>query len=377
MTNTQKLIFARALNHLYFFAAVSIPYFVWRGLTLPQAYSMQAINSILVVILEYPTGVIGDKLGHKTSVTTGLAFWFVGLLLLALPMPYWGYALTISLISIGSALESGSDIALLKSNSENFKKDFANYKTLTIGLLGISAVIAGYLAKIWMPLPLIATAFISSIGAIIIYVVPLKEVKSQAGNIFEVAKNAINHLRNKQILAFLLIFSGFIAGYQGALKYVLNSFTEVFSYDIAIVTSVIAAYQFLRSFGYKFSEKIGNINESILVLILIVFLIIGAIFQTVPYLPLIITALLGFVTAMINYQTIIEINEATPDGIRASILSLNSLIGRFFNSTYLFIVGYLLDLFDFRIMIAGTLGFISFAFGLYSYGKYKVGRLNK
>jgi len=121
-----------------------------------------AIASVSTTILELPSGALADLLGRKKTIfigylINGLATAFLSLASLPVHL-YLGYGL----ISIGSALVSGADTALLFDSlkelgeEKNFSKYFSVMGLVHRSALGLASLLGGYLYQIWIGLPYLA-----------------------------------------------------------------------------------------------------------------------------------------------------------------------------------------------------------------------------
>jgi MFS family permease len=87
------------------------------GLTITQAFGVNALFTLGQVLFEIPTGVAADTLGRRTSYLLGAATLLVSTLLYLLMWrihgPFWGWALSSVLIGLGFTFFSGATEAWL------------------------------------------------------------------------------------------------------------------------------------------------------------------------------------------------------------------------------------------------------------------------
>jgi MFS family permease len=87
------------------------------GLTITQAFGVNALFTLGQVLFEVPTGVAADTLGRRTSYLLGAATLLVSTLLYLLMWrihgPFWGWALSSVLIGLGFTFFSGATEAWL------------------------------------------------------------------------------------------------------------------------------------------------------------------------------------------------------------------------------------------------------------------------
>ena len=71
MTAVTKIKIAKILYNARFWAAISVLYMMSRGFTTGEAFFIGGWYYLFSLLLEYPTGVIGDRFSHRLSVTLG------------------------------------------------------------------------------------------------------------------------------------------------------------------------------------------------------------------------------------------------------------------------------------------------------------------
>ncbi len=142
MTKLTKIKTAKILSSGIFWISIVISYLKFKSIPTDQAYFLISLYSISVVILEYPTGVIGDTISHALSYKLGLLIISLSYLGLSLPGTFTSYAILMITAALGVSLISGSDDALLFSNSKSFEKDYSQVKTYSI-ILSVIAISFG------------------------------------------------------------------------------------------------------------------------------------------------------------------------------------------------------------------------------------------
>jgi MFS family permease len=83
------------------------------GMSLADIMLLQAIFGATIVVLEFPSGYVADRLGYRLSLMTGALFWLVGWFVYAIGTTFAAMALAEILLGVGLAFTSGADSALL------------------------------------------------------------------------------------------------------------------------------------------------------------------------------------------------------------------------------------------------------------------------
>lgn len=82
-------------------------------MSLADVMLLQAIFGATAVVLEFPSGYVADRLGHRRSLLVGAAFWSAGWTAYAIGDTFGGMVLAEMLLGTGLAFTSGADSALL------------------------------------------------------------------------------------------------------------------------------------------------------------------------------------------------------------------------------------------------------------------------
>ena len=74
MSTSKNIVYMKLssfFSGMGFFRAVMSLYFISKGVGIEHIIFSQSFYSILVVVSEVPTGIIGDKFGHRLSILIG------------------------------------------------------------------------------------------------------------------------------------------------------------------------------------------------------------------------------------------------------------------------------------------------------------------
>ena len=98
---------------LYFFVPVMTPYLQAKGLSLAQIAGMQTALMVTQLVMELPTGVLADRMGHRRSYQVALVLATLGELVTLLANTYPEFMLGQVVAGTGFAFASGSVDALV------------------------------------------------------------------------------------------------------------------------------------------------------------------------------------------------------------------------------------------------------------------------
>jgi MFS family permease len=122
------------------------------GMTNHQIMMLQLFYFIPSLLFELPTGVLGDKIGYKSTISLGALCWFLSRLLSTISTNYSMFAIAEVMAALGSACISGAldawasrIFADYKSYSIFKRENNQRIRLIGIGMSLVSGVIAQYL----------------------------------------------------------------------------------------------------------------------------------------------------------------------------------------------------------------------------------------
>ncbi len=83
------------------------------GMSLADIMLLQAVFGLAVVVFEFPSGYVADRVGYRRSLFIGALFWSAGWGIYSFASTFAGVALAEVVLGAGSAFFSGADRALL------------------------------------------------------------------------------------------------------------------------------------------------------------------------------------------------------------------------------------------------------------------------
>ena len=358
MTDLTRIKLANIFFSARFWVATMVLYLTSRDI--PTAYVFQLIGFyyVMSVLLEYPTGVIGDYYSHRLSVFWGYIILAISYVLLSFSGGILFYGVTLFLLALGGSLVSGSDNALLYTASNNFKKDFSQVKTYGIIITFIAVSIGGFVSAIDLRIPLYLTAIFLIWAAILVIATKIKaKGKTDGANIFSFGKEGIKHLfRSKQLLNIMIV-SALVGAFFFSFKWLYNPLFLELELNVASWGILIGIATLLIAGGVKFYEKFSRLNIVLMALVLIgSVLVIGITLPTVALFGMFIS---HFMRGYLETKLTVDMNEAITESMRSSILSLKRLTIRVGAVIFMSVSGFLLDKTSIAIiMFASVLAFI-------------------
>ncbi|MFH1866498.1 MAG: MFS transporter [Patescibacteria group bacterium] len=355
-------------------------FFLDNGLTMFEVLLLQAIFSLVIVLLEIPSGYFADIFGRKTSIVFGTIFGFLGFLVYSFSYGFTGFLISEIALGIGTTFLSGADSALiydslLETGQEGqYKKYQGRYLATGNFSEGIASVLGGFLAvtSLRMPFYYQAGIMLLSIPIALSLVETTRHAidlsKGKVRTLLKVVKFA---LHDHKEIKWLMIYSSIIGSATLTMVWFIQPYFKVVGLPLVFFGIVWAALNIstgLFSLSAHFIENIIGKRKTIVSLILLVFLAYGllATFQTIWAIVFI---LLFYFVRGINSPILLDyVNRLIPSETRATILSVRGFIGRLFFSVIGPFIGWINDWYSLPValMVAGiaflVLGGVSLLF---------------
>ncbi|MBN1618604.1 MFS transporter [Candidatus Dojkabacteria bacterium] len=335
-----KLKFATFISSMTFWISVGIAYMQFQQITTEQAYWLVGAYSLSIVIMEYPTGVIGDYYSHKLSLILGYLFSGISMLLFCLHTTPFVYFFVLFGLATGQSLISGSHNALFNSLSDDLKKDYPNLKSTSIIIQLLASVFGSIMFKFNPVLPVLLTGITLIISfALIISIKSKKENSKTKANIFAEAINGVKHSINNKYLISAILIQSIITVYLVSFKWISNPLFENLSLDKSFWGLVLGLTFAANAIG---SRIIIKKNRKLKIFAASIFYVIAIVIAASIQIPIIsiVSIVLSFIFGSF-IQTILEvrITKLAKKQYTASIISFNSLLFRLLSTFYIWIGG--------------------------------------
>jgi MFS family permease len=343
-TNIPKYFVYTALKGFGFglFAATWVIYMQQaRGLSLSQAALVDVTFFVAAAFGEVPTGMVADTLGRKKSL-------IIGSMLLTLGLLGWTFAPSLSLIliayvamGIGMTFLSGADDAFfyesvqLAGRGGEYARLVGKAGAIFPGALAFGSVASGILASFNLIWPFLASSLVLLIAVVIVLTFHEsrieEKVKEQPRPSYrEVLGQAITLMRTRPILLYGMLYLALVPLASFMIEAVfLQPQALALSVPIAGIGVIAMAAQFTGVLGSSWADRLKNrFGENRILytapVIIISCLLALAIFQVFP--ALLFIGVMGFFTAILRPLMLSHIQKEVPDNIRATIISLQSLM---------------------------------------------------
>ncbi|MEX2245559.1 MAG: MFS transporter [Dehalococcoidia bacterium] len=310
-----------------------------RGLSLTQITLLDTPFWLLIVAAEVPTGAIADRFGRKTSLTLGSLMFAVAVFVFGIADSYliilisytaWGLALT---------LQSGADAAILYDSlkrigrEDDFQKINGRLWALTSLAVLLSILIGAPIAAATsLSFPILLSAGVALIAAPVALSMhePREPHTESHEAYFQTVFQGIRDAWNQPALRYIMLFSGVIFAATFAPLIFLQPFLDKHGVEVANLgmwqAPVRAAGIISALMTYRFVARAGQ-RAAFLAMPLVLagcyFALAGVdhLWVYAAFLPA------GLVAGMQNPVLAEYVNRRIPSERRATMLSVQSLVG--------------------------------------------------
>ncbi len=369
----QKVKIALILSSGVFWAIVIVSFFMSKGFSKGEVFQFIGSYSILMVLLEYPTGVIGDYFSHKLSVIGGYLLLAFGMFYLTVfSQSVFEVVLFYLIYALGGSLVSGSNTALLHTVSQDFKKDLAQVKFYSVLMSAFGFSFGAWLASFDLNYPFYLTGILFTLSAIILLPIKVKQKKNSQENLFLASREGLKYFLQQKIVFKLVTVSALTSAFFYNLKWLYNALFLELGVDIKYGGMVAGVALLFVSLGIIFYQKnkSKHITLSLLLMSLIVAMLLMGITKYL-FISLMGVLLVNFIRGVLSTKLTVEINKVIRDENRASILSLKSLLVKLMASAIVFVTGFVLDRWSFFVLMV----FLSVVIGGVS-GLFRLSKVN-
>jgi len=324
------------------------------GFSAEQSFQLKAFYSISIVIFEIPSGYLADILGRRKTIIMGSILGTAGFAIYAVYSGFIAFLVAEIILGIGQSFISGADSALMydSQKADNRENEYVKYEGRNFSVGNFSEAIAGFmggaLAGISLRLPFIfqtGVAFIA-IPAAIMLVEP-QIISAQKHLRFKDILRIVHFalIKNKS-LRWNLIYSAIIGSATLSMAWIYPLYlkelglNEIKIGTTSMVLNLIVGLTTLVA--YKIEKRLRPKATVWFTTIIISggFILAGWLNS---YLIFIILAFFYFARGIASPVLKDYINRITSSDIRATVLSIRSLIIRAFFSIIGPLFGFLTD----------------------------------
>lgn len=355
--NVTRIHLFQALTNLSLWMPIWIVFLqVERHLTLTQLTTMTGISWFMMAMAEVPTGAVADAYGRKFSVMVGTVMVGLGTILFGILPSYWGIMGAFFVWSTGLALNSGADMALLydsmkSAGDEEAYPKMAGRSFAIIQFAQGAASVAGGLIASWMiNLPMLLAGGFALVALFVLSgVQEPPETKSARRNYFQTLSDAARFLREHRLILYLMAFTATFGGIAWAVTFVLfQPYMVTHTVHVAWVGILFMILRVAGTLGSMYGPRLFKSVAAPLWLLgvpaIFVAAFSGLMAARVWWIGFGLMVLVGFLHGAFRPSLSHLLNQRVSTEVRATLLSLQSLVFSLFIAGIQPVLGALTDI---------------------------------
>ncbi len=309
------------------------------GLSTQDLFLLKAVYSFSIVVLEVPSGYLGDVWGRKASLVLGSILGFAGFALYCVSTGFWAFLACEVILGAGQSFISGSDSALLYDSLQAAKKekDYLKTEGRMISAGNFAEALAAPLgvliamASLRTPFYFQAVVAFAAVPAALTLVEP-QRIKLKGHTSFRQIFGIVRFtMKDHKGLQAAILYSSVMGTATLTMAWFVQPYFVHLALPMVLFGILIPLLNLVTGFigihAYKVEQQLGRRGTILLITIGISvgYLCMG-LFGTFAGLAFLFLfyGVRGVATPVLRNQ----INEITPSDIRATVLSIRSLIIR-------------------------------------------------
>jgi MFS family permease len=339
-SNLWKLSLIQACRWFLLLMPILVLFYQENGLSLQDVFLVQACYSVCVIIFEVPSGYFADRFGRKRSIQYGSFFATLGFIAYAYAHAFTHFLIAQTFIALGASFISGSDTALLYDTliqlerEHEYQKHAGRLASIANFSEGIAGIVGGWLALFSLRTPLYYQA------ALVAVAVPLawtliepdrKASDTSEGSLKAIVRIVRYALHGHAEVKWLILYSSLVGTSTFVIVWFVQPYLVAIELPLAWFGVAWAVLQFsvgiFSLLAYRIEALLGR-RMALISLILLsstAYLLLGH-FQTLYAAPVL---FLFYLVRGINGPVLNDyINRCIDSDIRATVLSVRSLVGR-------------------------------------------------
>jgi len=213
--NLTALYFVKIAKWMNLVMPIIVLFYKANGLSMREVFTLQAVYSVTIMVLEIPTGYFADILGRKRSILIGACMGFGGYLIYSFSYGFWQFAVAETILGISASLVSGADSAMLydtlvaSNRSEEYTRFEGRVSSIGNFAEALAGIIGGLIAVISLRTPYFVQTIVSLIAipaALFLQEPPVKLAPRKPG-VKDVIRIVLKAIHGDVKLKWNIIFS--------------------------------------------------------------------------------------------------------------------------------------------------------------------------
>lgn len=335
-----------------------------KGLSTGDFFLLQGIFGWIMVLLEIPTGYLGDILSRKKVLIISLFMWLIGSVYLIFAKGFMQILIVESLWAVAVSLKSGTiqaylyDVLLeIHKEKENIKHQ-AEMDSLEAIAIGVSGILGGFMFAYDTMLPVYVECIIFALSLPLCFFLPevfdsKRKISTGTSKMKDILNVTHYALKGHEEIKHLIWYQAFLLSGTLVLFWLIQGLMETYKFNSElfgiILFLIFISKSIFSKFVYKLTCLIGikKIAVSLLPILLFSFISGFLLFFDSIYISWLVLIIL-IIPQIIVYGLASPVFTGLINGLvksdeRATILSISSMICRFLASIILIIMKPLTD----------------------------------
>jgi MFS family permease len=368
--NIPRLYIIKIAKWFMLYMPIVVLFYESNGLKMKDIMVLQAIYSVVIVILEIPSGYLADVWGRKRTMLLGAVMGACGFAIYGFSYGFMGFLIAEIILGIGQSCVSGADSAMLYDSlmERNDQKRYSRFegRISSLGNLAeaAAALLSIALVTISLRTPYYGQIFIATLAipAALTLSEPIRHKKLLNNDFREIIDISRFALFGNKVLRRNILFSAFTGCATLTMAWFAQKFFEFQGIDKIWFGLLWASLNITVAFASYFAHRLESSLKARGTIILIS-LAIPAAYIALSFSGLIWGLIILFLFYLVRgYATPIlkdYINRITGSEIRATVLSVRNFIIRICFALAGPLIGWTNDVYD--LPTALKLGGIIFA----------------
>ncbi len=368
-SNVWKLYGIRGLRSFMLIMPVMVLFFEENGLSLRDIFVLQALFSLVLIILEVPTGYFADRFSRKASLVFGGVVSTLGWALYASSYGFWGFLGAEVLLGIGMSFVSGADSAMLYDTLVSLDQE-GEYqrlegRNLSVGLFseGVSSIIGGFLAVASFRLPLyldvLSTFCIVPLALSLVEPPRRKATSGEGGSLQHMREVVMYALHGQREVKWLIGYSAVVSVSTLTMAWFIQPYLKTMQVSIKDFGFLWAGLLCVAAFSSWYAHQTErSFGRRTFLAGLVMLPAIGYGMISVFWLQWSMMFLCCFFVARGMLGPVLSncVNALVSSDIRATVLSVKNLVGRVVFAIVGPVAGWIGDVVSLRVALAACGG---------------------
>ncbi len=356
-SNIWKFYVHNVLASMFFSVPVMVLFWQENGLSLTEVMVLQSLFAIATVILEIPSGYFADIRGRKQTLVISGSGVFAGISVYSMGHGFYDFLVAEMIFAVGVSLLSGTMSAMVYDTLKNLEREDAYRKVWGNGrfwgMLSLAAanIMGGLIAEVELRYTLYAS--IPFFGLLVPLTLSMNEPRRhrlivEKGYTRELLKVIRVALIGNAKLRWLIIYSGIVFAFNQSALWLYQPYFKLTGLNVAYFGFVFACFQVVAALSARYAHEVDRVIGRRHALSMLIFLLSASYFLMSSFMfrfSFLFCFLQQFVRGFKSVVITDYVNQLSASDTRATILSMETFVGRLCYAAIIPFVGWIADVY--------------------------------